>query len=252
MVSGIESFRDHFKDYLDRFVIVGGVACSIIHERAGLEFRTTKDFDIVVLIDKVDREFSEVFMKFIEVGEYSNIEKSTGKSRFYRFYNPVSDKFPYMLELFSKKPEVLDIDTVAGKIVRVADDSEILSLSAILMLDEYYDIIRENIVEVFGLPVVNEKVLIPLKARAYLDLLKRKKRGDRVDSRDIKKHKNDVFRLFSLVIPWTRLELNKGIKRDMSEFIENVIADNLDLKTLGIKTQKLSEVIEIFKTVYGI
>ncbi len=175
MVNGIESFREHFKDYLDRFVIVGGVACYIIHENSGLEFRATKDFDIVIIADKVDREFSEIFMKFIEEGEYSNIEKSTGKSRFYRFYDPISDKFPYMLELFSKRPDALGLDTITGKKIKLVDGTELLSLSAILMLDEYYDLIKENIINVSGLPIVNEKVLIPLKARAYLDLMKRKR-----------------------------------------------------------------------------
>lgn len=37
--------------------------------------------------------------------------------------------------------------------------------------------------------------LIPFKMKAYLDLSMRKKNGEHVDSKNIKKHKNDVFRL---------------------------------------------------------
>ena len=41
--------------------------------------------------------------------------------------------------------------------------------------------------------------LIPFKAKAWLDLKERKLNGDQVDSKNIKKHKNDVFRLALLI-----------------------------------------------------
>ena len=100
MVDGIQIFKDHFKDHLDKFVIVGGVACHIIHEEHDMEFRATKDFDIIILTDKVDKKFSRIFMEFVSKGGYSHLEKSTGEKQYYRFYNPDSRDFPYMLELF--------------------------------------------------------------------------------------------------------------------------------------------------------
>ena len=41
--------------------------------------------------------------------------------------------------------------------------------------------------------------VIPFKAKAWLDLSQRKDRGEQVDSRNIRKHKNDVFRLTELL-----------------------------------------------------
>ena len=41
--------------------------------------------------------------------------------------------------------------------------------------------------------------LIPFKAKVWLDLKERKLNGDQVDSKNIKKHKNDVFRLALLI-----------------------------------------------------
>ena len=41
--------------------------------------------------------------------------------------------------------------------------------------------------------------LIPFKAKAWLGLKERKLNGDQVDSKNIKKHKNDVFRLAQLI-----------------------------------------------------
>jgi hypothetical protein len=46
--------------------------------------------------------------------------------------------------------------------------------------------------------MVGASRLIALKARAWLDLTERAERGEQIDSKTIKKHKNDVFR--SIVI----------------------------------------------------
>lgn len=53
-------------------------------------------------------------------------------------------------------------------------------------------------------PVLNITCLIPFKAKAYLDLKDRKLNGEHVDSKDIRKHKNDVFRLAQLITLDTR------------------------------------------------
>ena len=50
-----------------------------------------------------------------------------------------------------------------------------------------------------GIPVLSPTCLIPFKAKAWQDLKERKLNGDQVDSKNIKKHKNDVFRLALLI-----------------------------------------------------
>lgn len=75
--------------------------------KAGLEFRATKDLDIVLCLEALDAEFAKVFWDFIKLGRYKNTQKSTGKKLFYRFYDPEDDTFPYMLELFSSIPDAL-------------------------------------------------------------------------------------------------------------------------------------------------
>ena len=49
--------------------------------------------------------------------------------------------------------------------------------------------------------------LIPFKAKAWMDLTDRKEAGEHVDSKNIKKHKNDVFRLTELIDLRSRLPL---------------------------------------------
>ena len=45
------------------------------------------------------------------------------------------------------------------------------------------------------LSVLRPEYLLLFKAKAFLDLSARKANGEHVDSRDIKKHKNDILRI---------------------------------------------------------
>ena len=94
MVKGLEKFREHFAEFSDQYVLIGGT---------GLNFRATKDLDIVLYVQALNREFGERFWDFIKAGGYSNTQRSSGKQLFYRFDKPADKNFPYMLELFSRK-----------------------------------------------------------------------------------------------------------------------------------------------------
>ncbi|MBC2717822.1 MAG: hypothetical protein HF978_21165 [Desulfobacteraceae bacterium] len=48
MVRGLDLFRDYFKDHADQYVLIGGTACDIAMSQMGLDFRATKDLDIVL------------------------------------------------------------------------------------------------------------------------------------------------------------------------------------------------------------
>jgi hypothetical protein len=61
--------------------------------------------------------------------------------------------------------------------------------------------------------------LIPLKARAYLDLIAHQTEGAAVDSKDIKKHRADVFRLFMTLAPADRFPLTAPLREDMTRFL---------------------------------
>ena len=48
MVKGLDVFRGHFAGYEDQYVLIGGTAATLAMAEAGLEFRATKDLDIVL------------------------------------------------------------------------------------------------------------------------------------------------------------------------------------------------------------
>jgi hypothetical protein len=88
MVKGLEVFREHFRNYADRYVLIGGAACDIAMTGAGLAFRATKDLDIVLYVEALDTAFVQAFWGFVRAGGYEVQEKSTGEKQFYRFQKP--------------------------------------------------------------------------------------------------------------------------------------------------------------------
>jgi hypothetical protein len=42
MVRGLDRFKAHFESFADRYVLIGGTACSIAMEDVGLEFPYTQ------------------------------------------------------------------------------------------------------------------------------------------------------------------------------------------------------------------
>ena len=73
-----------------------------------------------------------------------------------------------------------------------------------------------------------------LKARAWLDLKQRKAQGREIDSKDINKHRKDVFRLYQIVDPAPLRDTPPVVAADMRRFLTEVRAETIDLKTLGI------------------
>lgn len=199
MVKGLDIFRQRFRGYSDRYMLIGGAACDLLMGEAGIEFRFTKDLDIVLCIEALDTEFVEVFWAFVRDGGYQVRERSEGDRQFYRFQKPTSEDYPFMLELFSRSPEGLPM-AQGSHLTPIPTAEEVSSLSAILMDTDYYDFIRSTTRYLDGLPVVGLEGLIPLNARAWLDLTERKAKGEAIDSKDIRKHRNDVIRLIEAIL----------------------------------------------------
>jgi hypothetical protein len=250
MVTGLEYFKKYFSNYNDQYVLIGGTACSIIMENAGLEFRSTKDLDIVLCVEALNAEFVSLFWQFIKMGDYKHQQKSTGKNIFYRFYSPSDPNFPVMIELFSRIPDKVKLEA-GSHLTPIPVDESLISLSAILLNNDYYDFIHSGKKEVDGFIVIDADHLIPLKAKACIDLHNRKNDGAQIDEKDIRKHKNDILRLHQLLSINQQLILPDSIKEDMELFLDFLSRDrNPDLKSLGIKNTTLQKVLTDLRNIY--
>lgn len=70
MVKGLDIFRQYFEKYADQYVLIGGTACTVSFEQLNESFgRTTKDLDMVLIVEALTKEFGEKFWQFINDGE---------------------------------------------------------------------------------------------------------------------------------------------------------------------------------------
>ena len=170
----------------------------------GLDFRATKDIDLVLIIEAVDANFGKKFWEYVKQAGYEHCNKSSGVPQFYRFSHPISNQYPAMIELFTRKLDAIQLpeDAVLTPLPMYDDIS---SLSAILLDNDYYEFLKQGKVVVDGVTVLDAAYLIPFKAKAWMDLTDRKAAGEHVDSKNIKKHKNDVFRLTELIDPTAKI-----------------------------------------------
>lgn len=166
------------------------------------------------------------------------MESGSEKKCFYRFKNPKNNDFPKMIELFSRNPNIFLPDDIHLIPIHVSD--EISSLSAILLNDDYYRFMLNGKRIIDGISVLDEKYLIPFKAKAWCELIERKKQGEGGQSRHIKKHCRDIGNLVTLLSPDERLELSGVVKKDMQTFVDDILTsefvpDNVD----GVKLHRV-------------
>ncbi len=88
--------------------------------------------------------------------------------------------------------------------------------------------------------------------KVFKDLKKRKEDGAKVDSKNIKKHKNDVFRLAQLITANTRQILSTEIAKDMTDFLTAVKDEEIDLKSIGVRGTDKKTVINLLYQCYGL
>lgn len=219
MVKGLDLFRERFGEFQGSFILIGGAACDQWFADQGLAFRVTKDLDIVLLIEVLDRAFATAFRAFVEEGEYEVRQRSEGHPILYRFAKPKNPLFPAMLELFSRSPEALELAD-GQTVIPVGTGASHHSLSAILLDDSYDGLIRSHHEERQGLQFATVTALIPLKAKAWLDLTARRERGEKIDSNDIDKHRNDVFRLAATLPGDAGPELPAKLRDDLGLFVD--------------------------------
>ena len=248
MVRGIDLFRDHFADFTDYFTLIGGAACELTLTGT-IGFRATKDIDILVLLEKVDRDFAEQFHRFITTGNYSCYISKDENRHFYRFLTSGPSDFPPQIELLSRTlfPEYPDM-----KYTPLAEDSYVKSMSAIILGTEYYNYAQTHRVMQRGLPCLDTDALIVFKSAAYLNLREQREKDPKsVRSEEITKHRNDVFRLLTTVIPGQAAEVPEIIKVNLQRFINSFPADDAQWQAIRQSLGAIADTPENYLRVFN-
>lgn len=220
MKAWVKHFAEHFRDQTEDYVVIGGTAATILVENSGLTFRATKDIDLVVIGSDTEN-FCSHFATYVRLGKYSVAERD-GRKNYYRFLNPTDEKFPPQLEVFSRN--VHELELYDGQYIVPVGTNLNNKLSAILLEDEYFQLICKHRTALDGVSLAQSTVVITLKARAYNDMTERKLRGDAIDSNDIKKHRNDIIKLSATLAPDDRCLLSGVPKQHLERFLSDLSA----------------------------
>jgi hypothetical protein len=254
MVRGLDIFKKYFEQYPNNYVIIGGTACDIIIDGAGFVPRATKDIDIILVVEALSSEFVKQFWQFITDGKYQQREKSNDERAYYRFIKPENTDFPHQIELFSRTPDVIVLEDGAH-LTPIPVDDELSSLSAILLNEDYYDYMIKHSQLEDGLHHASIEALICLKAKAFLEIRERIENGSNEDSKQLKKHKADVFRLTVMLTPASLFELPETIQGHMDQFAEltaGELPDKAIFKEMGLSKIDPKAVFEQFKKSFRI
>ena len=251
MVTGLDRFAEHFAGYADRYVLIGGAATFVAMESAALDFRVTKDLDIVLSLEALDADFVGAFWSFIRAGGYEIAEKNKGGPVLYRFRNPRDATYPEMIELLARTPDLI-IPPADWHLAPIPISGDVSSLSAILIDDDYYRLVMAGRLTDAGVTVLAPTHLIPLKAKAWLDLTERRASGKQVQSGEIRKHRNDVVRLSQLIPPDERVSLPERVRADLAGFVAQALHDGPEPKAFGVIGMTLAGVRELLEDVYGL
>ena len=246
MISGLDSIKEKFSKYEDCYTIIGGAACEILMSEAGTEFRATKDIDMILILEDRYKEFANVFWDYIKEGEYKCGWRNSDSVHFYRFTEP-QPGFPVQIELFSRNPGYhLEAE---GGIIPIHIDNDTSSLSAILLNDDYYNFMLDGRKTVMGFSVLGAEYLIPFKMFAWLDLKERKAKGEHVNDRDLRKHKNDVFRLLQIVPTGIKIDTEGLVKDRTQEFISEIAKEQVNCRELNLPFS-FDEALELLRGIY--
>ena len=162
------------------------------------------------------------------------------------------DIFKKYFELYPDSYVIIG-GTACDIIIAEADD--FTSLSAILLNDEYYNYMIEHSQFEDGLRRANIEALICLKVIAFLEIKERIENGSKEDSKQMKKHKADIFRLTVMLTPDTEFLLPTNIQNHVNHFIEAIkgeIPDKAIFKEMGLGSIDSNRVYEQLKKSFRI
>ena len=251
VVKGLSRFCEALRGHVDCYVLIGGGAYSVLLAERNIDFRATRDLDIVVLTDKAGASFARAFWSFIEGGRYRCGSRNDPGVRYYRFTatdeTPALD-YPAMVEPFAKHPDFSLVDE-GSDIAPLPFDDDTASLSAIILDEGYYDFLKSGVTIIGGVPLLDTMHIIPLKMRAHIDLNDRSAKGEKVDGKDLRKHRADIVKLADLLPGTARLVLQGSLARDAAAFFEDALLYAHRI-TKAKDRRKIEEAIEFLHGVY--
>lgn len=241
-------FKDAFRDYSSNYVVIGGTACALLFGEVEQEFRATHDVDLVVIAENVSADFGRKLWNFVLSGGYRNKNRSSGKPQFYRFDSPTDSRYPKMIEIFSRNP--VNFELAEGQLwVPLSFGEEVSSLSALVLDQAYYEILRSGSTIIDGVSILDVPGLVAFKAKACLNMTDEKEHGGNISKSAIAKHYDDVLRLSMLLSPRMQLMVDRSVLEDITKFCD-FVRDEGNPRNVFVGNQDIEVVLQRILAVY--
>lgn len=196
---------------------------------------------MILVVEALTHDFVHRFWAFVKEAGYTDRfvgEKGEEtKHQYYRFQRPIKSDYPAQIELFSRSLGMIDLPEDAH-VTPIPTGYDLSSLSAILLDDDYYHYTISRSVVIDGVHVANIESLIALKCKAYLEMTLAKNGGQEIDSKHIKKHRNDIFRLVAAAPQNVKYDIPQTLLNDINLFCQNVkesLPDANLIKDMGLR-----------------
>ena len=86
---------------------------------------------------------------------------------------------------------------------------------------------------------------------AWLNLKEQKRIGEHVNSKDLRKHKYDVFRLLQIVPAGAKVKTTGAVKDTIYSFLSCIQEESLNINSLGVEFSQ-NQGIELLRQIYQI
>ncbi len=250
-MSNLDKFREYFAPYVDEYAVIGGTACTLLLSESPVRARATKDVDMILFVEVLSKEFFSTFWNFVIDGGYKTRYRDNGNPVLFRFMNPQSAGYPYMIELFARDYSLIE-DFSIRHIIPVRAPDALSDLSAILLDDDYYALAQNGKQTIDGISTLGVEEIMLLKAKAFLELSKKKHSGGNIHSDDIRKHRTDFIRL-ALQLGAGSFRLDSAqIRDDLEEFLAGFETSHGELRSLGIPALEPQELIETIRSTFSL
>jgi hypothetical protein len=250
-MKGLDIFRRHFANNTDDYAVIGGAACDLLLDGSPVRARATKDIDMLLFVEGLSEEFFEAFWGFVTSGGYKVKCRISGSPVLFRFREPHEPSYPQMIELFSRDSRLVEGFSQSHVISLQAPD-DLSDLSAILLDDDYYNLAKNGRVVIDSVSTLGIEEIIVFKAKAYLELSKKRDRGEAVHGDDIKKHRTDVIRLATQLSDRIYPLDSSIIRNDMREFLDQLETSYGELRALRAPIKDPIALVSTLRSVFDL
>ena len=209
-LAGLSHFEEHFRELKDQYVIVGGFATLMLLDRELPNHgKATYDIDLV-LLTSTSVEMTDKIKTYVREGGYTIQKGQDSRYQYYRFVDPKIEGYAKEIELFAAEEYGIELDE-EQHIIPIDPNEGLYSLSAIMLDHDYFNMIKNNIEEIDGIPYSNTLATMLLKMSAVYDLYHR-------GEDKWKKHRRDILKLTLLLTGEERLVLTGRMIEDVTFF----------------------------------